>query len=133
MKKPAANFRRSSRGFTLLEVMVALVIVGFALPAIMFSMGSMSSATSYARDLTIAHWVAENVVQEVYLTDRLQRLVPKGRQSGDTEMAGLIWDWQTEAEEQKGLFQGSLRVWVRVFREGEDEPLVVLSMVVIER
>lgn len=119
------------RGFTLIEVMVALVIIGLALPALMGRMSSMANTVSYSRDLTIAHWVAENKIQEIYLTERLQRLVPKGRQAGDVEMAGIVWDWKTEAEEQKGIYAGALRVWVRVGRQGQ-EPLVELSTVMVE-
>ncbi len=130
--KTLANVR-SAKGFTLLEVMVALLIIGLALPALMGRMGSMASTVDYTRDLTIAHWVAENVVQEVYLGRRLQNVIPKGRQSGEMEMAGVLWDWKTETEEQKDLYEGSSRVRVQVFREGQDEALVELSMVLVER
>ena len=122
---------RKSLGFTLIEVMVALMIIGLALPALMGRMGSMASTVGYSRDLTIAHWIAENKIQEIYLAERLQNLVPKGRQAGDVEMAGIIWDWQVEAEEQKGEFAGSLRVYVRVAPQGQD-PIVELSTVMVE-
>ena len=115
--KTANHMLKRAAGFTLLEVMVALVIIGLALPALLGRMSSMASTVDYTRELTVAHWVAENVVQQIYLTDRLQNLVPKGRQSGEMEMAGAMWDWKTEAEEQKGMYAGSLRVWVRVFKD----------------
>ena len=130
--KTANRMLKRAAGFTLLEVMVALVIIGLALPALLGRMSSMASTVDYTRELTVAHWVAENVVQQIYLTDRLQNLVPKGRQSGEMEMADVMWDWKTEAEEQKGMYAGSLRVWVRVFKEGADTPLVELSMVLVE-
>ncbi|HEY7774835.1 MAG TPA: type II secretion system minor pseudopilin GspI [Marinagarivorans sp.] len=119
-------------GFTLLEVMVALMIIGLALPALMARMGTMANTVSYSRDLTIAHWVAENKVQEMYLAETLQNLVPKGRQAGDEEMAGIVWDWRIEAEEQKGMYAGTLRVWIRVGPQGQD-PIVELSAIMVEK
>ncbi len=122
---------KRGKGFTLLEVMVALVIIGLALPALLGRMSTMAGTISSTRDMTIAHWVAENKVQELLLIERLQGLVPKGRQAGDVEMAGQLWDWQVEAVEQKGLYEGSLRVWVRVGPQGQD-PIVELSTVMVE-
>ncbi len=123
---------RHIQGFTLIEVMVALVIIGLALPALMGRMSSMANTVGYSRDMTMAYWVAENKVQEIYLTERLQNLVPKGRQAGDVEMAGIVWDWKVESEEQKGIYAGALRVWVRVGKQGQ-EPIVELSTVMVER
>ena len=70
------------KGFTLLEVMVALVIIGLALPALLGRMSTMASTVSSTRDMTIAHWVAENKIQELLLIERLQNQIPKGRQAG---------------------------------------------------
>jgi general secretion pathway protein I len=120
-----------AKGFTLIEVMVALVVIGLALPALMARMGTMASTVGYSRDLTIAHWVAENKVQEMYLAERLQNIIPKGREAGDIEMAGVIWDWKIEAEEQKGIYEGTLRVRVSVARQGQ-EKLVELSALMVE-
>ncbi len=122
---------RRNAGFTLLEVMVALLIIGLALPALMGRMASMAGTVGYNRELTIAHWVAENKVQEIELTERLQNIVPKGRQAGDIDMAGIVWDWSVEAEEQKGDFTGTLKVYVRVGPQGQ-EPLVELITLMAE-
>lgn len=110
---------------------MALVIIGLALPALLGRMSTMASTVSSTRDMTIAHWVAENKIQELLLIERLQNQIPKGRQAGDVEMAGQLWDWQIEAEEQKGIYEGSLRVWVRVGPQGQ-EPIVELSTVMVE-
>ncbi|BCD99106.1 type II secretion system minor pseudopilin GspI [Marinagarivorans cellulosilyticus] len=129
--KTANNYRIVSAGFTLIEVMVALMIIGLALPALMARMSTMANTVGYSRDLTIAHWVAENKVQEMYLAETLQNVVPTGRQAGDIEMAGIIWDWKIEAEEQKGMYAGTLRVWVRVGPQGQD-PIVEISSIMVQ-
>ena len=119
-----------SRGFTLVEVMVALLIVALALPALLMRIGGMATAAGHSRDVALAHWVAENKLQEIYLTQRLQGIVPRGRQADDAQMAGETWDWQTETEETE--LPGLLRLRVRVRMQGAEENLVELSGFLLE-
>ncbi len=121
---------KSSRGFTLVEVMVALLIVALALPALLMRIGGMATAAGHTRDVALAHWVAENKLQEIYLTQRLQGIVPRGRQADDTQLAGETWDWQTETEETE--LPGLLRLRVRVRMQGSEENLVELSGFLLE-
>ena len=51
---------RNSRGFTLLEVLVALVIVGTALGASLRAVGSLTSNSAGLRATMMATWSAEN-------------------------------------------------------------------------
>jgi general secretion pathway protein I len=119
-----------SHGFTLVEVMVALLIVALALPALLMRIGGMATAAGHTRDVALAHWVAENKLQEIYLTQRLQGIVPRGRQADDAQMAGETWDWQTETEETE--MPGLLRLRVRVRMQGAEENLVELSGFLLE-
>jgi general secretion pathway protein I len=119
-----------SRGFTLVEVMVALLIVALALPALLMRIGGMATAAGHSRETALAYWVAENKLQEIYLTQRLQGIVPRGRQADDTQMAGETWDWQTETEETE--FPGILRLRIRVRAQGAEENLVELSGFLLE-
>jgi general secretion pathway protein I len=118
-------------GFTLLEVMVALIIVALAIPALLGRMGAMSNNVAYTRELTMAHWVAENKIQELRLNEKLQRELPSGLQAGDIEMGGIRWDWQVETEEQKDLYEGSLKVTIRVSPQGKP-PIVELITVMVK-
>lgn len=119
-----------SKGFTLVEVMVAMLIVAIALPALLMRIGGMATAAGHTRDVALAHWVAENKLQEIYLTQRLQGIVPRGRQADDTQLAGETWDWQTETEETE--LPGLLRLRVRVRMQGAEENLVELSGFLLE-
>ena len=56
MRSPLFN----SRGFTLLEVLVALVIVGTALGASLRAVGSLTSNSAGLRASMMATWSAEN-------------------------------------------------------------------------
>ena len=60
--------QRIQRGFTLLEVLVALVIVGTALGASLRAVGSLASNSSALRTSMMATWSAENRLVQVRLT-----------------------------------------------------------------
>lgn len=62
-----------ARGFTLLEVLVALVIIGVALAASMRGAMSLTSAAEYTRQKLLAVLTAENRLLELRLgRDRLE-------------------------------------------------------------
>jgi general secretion pathway protein I len=54
-------------GFTLIEVMVALVIVALSLTAVTASMSQMIDASQAMRDRTYASWIALNRIAEFRL------------------------------------------------------------------
>ncbi len=57
----------NARGFTLLEVLVALVIVGTALGAGLRAVGSLTSNSSGLRTSMMATWSAENRLVQIRL------------------------------------------------------------------
>jgi general secretion pathway protein I len=63
---------RRSRGFTLLEVLVALVIVGTALGASLRAVGSLTANSAGLRSGMMATWSAENRLVQI----RLERAFP---------------------------------------------------------
>ena len=81
---------RQRRGFTLLEVLVAVTIVAIALAAIVTETSRDLYNTARLRDKTLAQWVAMNKVTEWQVTDAWPE---PGVQRGDTEMARRDWYW----------------------------------------
>jgi general secretion pathway protein I len=60
--------KRSDRGFTLVEVLVALVVVALGLAALMVAVQGAARTSGYLRDKTLAQWIALNRIAEVRLT-----------------------------------------------------------------
>jgi type II secretion system protein I len=80
-----ADTPQSNAGFTLIEVLVALVVVGLGMLAVIQTVSQTASNTSYIRDKTIAHWIAMNQLTQV----RLQPSAPPiDKSSDELEMAG---------------------------------------------
>ena len=64
---------RTSKGFTLVEVLVALVLIGLTLPALSFRVQSILDNASYIDEKTVAYWVAESTYQEVILQHNFEQ------------------------------------------------------------
>jgi len=86
----------TERGFTLLEVLVALAIVAVALGAIIKSAGESAANITYLRDKTVAGWVAENELNKILINREWPEL---GDREGVSEMAEREWRWQTRVQE----------------------------------
>lgn len=87
---------RLERGFTLLEVLVALMIISISLVAIAGEMISMLNAANTMRERTYASWIAHNKVTEM----RLANVVPEvSTSSGELDYANTEWAWRAVVSE----------------------------------
>lgn len=66
------------RGFTLLEVLVALVIVGTALGAGLRAVGSLSANSAGLRTAMMATWSAENRLVQIRLAREFPEIGKRG-------------------------------------------------------
>jgi general secretion pathway protein I len=79
------------RGFTLIEVLVALAIVTVGMAAVLGTLNSSADTIVYLRDKTFANWVALNQVATVRLAGQQPAT---GDSDGKVDFAGRTWVWQ---------------------------------------
>jgi general secretion pathway protein I len=88
VENPALQTRATSRGFTLIEVLVALAIFAVLAAALVLQSGSFGSQLFRLEDKTIALWVAQNTLDRARLANPAPAL---GESSETIEMAGKQW------------------------------------------
>ena len=107
------------RGFTLVEVLVALVVIALGLAALMVAVQGAARTSGYLRDKTLAQWIALNRLAEVRITlnkPANQTSVPTTAQNNDTgqlDFANRTWHYDTRYF--KTTFPGMQRIVVRVW------------------
>jgi len=117
---------RATRGFTLVEVMVALAIVALALPALLVALSRQVDATGYLRDKSIAQMVASNKLTELRIISRARQSVLQGRESGSSEMADREWFWWMESQPTEVPQFFRIEIDVALDEGGADQPLYTL-------
>lgn len=84
------------RGFTLLEVMVALAIVSIGLIAVFNGIIQMAHSTAVLRERALADWIAMNQISEIRISGDFPAV---GRSNGSTEFANRNWRWEATISE----------------------------------
>jgi general secretion pathway protein I len=104
---------RSKRGFTLLEVLVALAIFATAAIATIRSVSQHINTLSYLEEKTFAAMVADNQMAKVILTNK-----KPSKKSGKEELAGREWFWTVEPVSTTGDLLQAFDVSVATSRKG---------------
>lgn len=117
-----------SRGFTLIEVMVAVGIFALAGAAVMKATYEHLRAVSSLEQLTFATWVANNQMTESTLRAKIQWPL-KNNDKGEVELAGQLWYWKQEIKKTQddSLFQ--ITIIVSEDAEGKNEITGVTSFI----
>ena len=114
---------RGARGFTLIEVLVALAVLAIALSAIIKTMSSNTLNSIYLRDRTLAGWVALNKVTELQLAAAWPS---EGKTDGSTVMGNHEWFWEAEIKTTPDNDVDTITLRVRDKRDAEN-PVTTLQ------
>jgi general secretion pathway protein I len=87
---------RSVRGFTLLEAMVALIIVALGMMAVNTQLNRYAAAAFYVEQKTLASWIASNKITELSVGSVWPEI---GDSDEEIEFAGQLWQSRIEVSE----------------------------------
>jgi type II secretion system protein I len=101
---------RHSRGFTLVEVLVALLVVAIGLTALMLAVSGTARTSGYLRDKTLAQWIGLNRLAEVRLnTNKF------GQNTDASEVTFAARTWHYDTRYFDTSFPSMKRVSIRVY------------------
>ena len=84
--------RRNESGLTLIEVLIALAILGIALTAVIKSATQNIRSTLYLQNRTIATWIGTDVINNIRIGVIKAPGAPD-KLSQNTETLGQQWTW----------------------------------------
>ena len=123
----AKSKKNTQQGFTLLEVMVALLIVSLALITLVKGAAEKVNVANDLRDKTFAQWVAINKITEW----RTMKTLPKtNRASGTQNMGTEEWFWFAKflKTDNKNIFKAEIHVYENEQnKEDKKQPLIKLT------
>jgi general secretion pathway protein I len=112
------------RGFTLLEIMVALAILSMVCLAVITSGGTAVDNAGYLKERTLATWVAMNHAAELELAGKW---VAVSGADSTAEMAGRKWSVKVTGHETPNADMRRAVIEVRAEDRGKD-PLAVFTL-----
>jgi general secretion pathway protein I len=122
--RPSATRSCAQHGFTLIEVLAALVIVALGMIAAIQAVTQSARNGTYLRDKTLAHWIGMNVLTE----RRLQASAPDIAEStGRVEFADQQWQWSMKVTQTQVASLRRIDVAVRRAETPDGTPLANVS------
>lgn len=88
--------KHKNAAFTLIEVLVALLIIAIALAAAVRSVNESVRVTTHVRNVVAAHWVGLNVLSQIQ-TGLIPAPTASNIMHGQVNMMHQGWQWTAQA------------------------------------
>jgi general secretion pathway protein I len=111
-----------SKGFTLIEVMLAMAIFAIAGIALLSAADNNFRNLSHLENKILANWIASNQLVEISLDPKWP---PKNNKKGTVEMASRDWFWTQKVIKTGDKNMRSVVIEIRLL---EDEKLALTSV-----
>lgn len=118
---------RFNKGFTLIEVMVALAIFAISVTALTGSFQSNINNAARLKDKTMATWVAQNKLVELKAAYNLNKSVPSTTKRVD-KVKFAERDWLVETSGEKTLQGALIKVYIEIKKDDEDDEQGALAI-----
>ena len=115
--------KTDARGFTLIEVVVAMAILGIGMLAVFKTIGDTVHNVDALRDRSFAEWIADNRLTEIRISGEMPSV---DETAGEVEFAGRQWHWLTKVSQTQ--VQGLRRVDVSVRRDEDPENSSIVTL-----
>ncbi len=114
---PIKRLKRNFRAFTLLEVLVAMAVFGYAAVGLVSGITNYQKAQLTSSQRTVAHWVAMNRIAETRLDLKWPNI---GVTRGSAKMANRTWYWLQTVSKTTEERLRKVEVEVRMLEEDID-------------
>ena len=113
---PVNRSRFGSRGFTLIEVLIALTVAGIALASAIKITGQYAGNLAAIQERVYGHWTAMNRVVDIQLR---QKWPETGLKRGEDSISGVPVFWRAAVFDTS--YERVRRIELQVFRHEDDE------------
>ena len=108
------------RGFTLLEMLIAIAIIGIIGAAVSTAIGGVANQTRSLEQRTVANWIASNQLTRMRMLQRRQaQSLGEGKQQ--TRLVFADRQWEVETQIKTTDHPGIRRVEVSVYESSDEE------------
>jgi general secretion pathway protein I len=115
---------RRERGFTLIEVLVALAIAAIGLAAVLGVVTNAARNAAYLHDKTFASWIALNRITTLRLAGNLPSV---DKTDGDVDFAGGKWKWLQTVTQTEVPGIRRIDIAVRHDTDPADQPIATVT------
>lgn len=116
---------KQARGFTLIEVLVALLVFGMIATAAAQVGSQYISSFERIRDKTLASWIADNRLNEIRLQEGLPSI---SQNTSDIEYGQFQWQVTTKVIATEETTMRRVEVSVARYRDEDSDPVPVHTL-----